>query len=113
MNFLKTEDKSMFNKRISYSSVVYSITKGFIDKDSAEFYLYWQDKMDSIDIICLPIVDKVFVLMCKGYKINEILRNLENEYNIKISESDVYNILTDCQCSDIEITIMAKSFFQI
>lgn len=102
----------MFNKRISYSSVVYSITKGFIDKDSAEFYLYWQDKMDSVDISNLSIVDKVFVLMCNRYKINGILRNLEVEYNIKINEDDVYNILTKCQCSDIEITIMVKSFFR-
>lgn len=102
----------MYNKSISYSSVVYSITKGFIDKNSAEFYLYWQDKIDGIDISNLSIVDKVFVLMCNRYNINGILRNLETEYNIKINEDDVYNILVKCQCFDIEITIMAKSFFR-
>ena len=66
--------------------------------------------MDAINSIDLPLVDKVFVLMCQNLKIGSVSWDLEHEYNIKINEDDVYNILTKCQCSDIEITIMAKSF---
>lgn len=100
----------MLNEDINYKSVAYSISKGFIDKEKAKFYLYWEDKIDNIDISIISIVDKVFVLMCQEQRIGVIPYELSREYNIKIKEDDVYNILTKCQCFDIEITVMAKSF---
>ena len=100
----------MINENINYQNIAYRITKGFLSKNSAEFYLYWENKMDAINISNLSLVDKVFVLMCQNPKIGSVPQDLEHEYNIKINEDDAYNILTKCQCFDIEITIMAKSF---
>ena len=102
----------MFNKHVSYSSVVYSITKGYINENSAKFYLYWQDKVDNIDIADFSIVDKVFVLMCRKRTTSGVKREFDVIYNIKIDKSDIDEILINCQCFDIEVTIMAKSFYR-
>jgi len=102
----------MFDGHISYKSVAYSITKGFIDENSAKFYLYWKDKINNIDITNLSIVDKVFVLMCQQKHTGGVKYELEETYNIKINEYDVKDILLQCQCFDIEITVMAKSFYR-
>lgn len=98
------------NNKINYQNIAYRITKGFINRNSAEFYIYWENKINDININNLSLVDKVFVLICQNLKIGSVPLALEHEYNIKISKDDVYNILTKCQCFDIEITIMAKSF---
>lgn len=100
----------MFNEDINYKSIAYSISKGFIDEEKAKFYLYWEDKINNIDISNMSIVDKVFVLMCQEQRLGGVPYELEHKYNVKIIENDAYNILTKCQCFDIEITVMAKSF---
>lgn len=100
----------MTTNKINYQNIAYRIAKGFLSKNSAEFYLYWENKINNINISSISLVDKVFVLMCLNLKIGSVPLALEYEYNIKISKDDVYNILTKCQCFDIEITIMAKSF---
>ncbi len=100
----------MIKENINYPIIVYRITKDFLCKNSAEFYIYWENKIDNINIDNLSLVDKVFVLMCQNLKIGGVPWELDCEYNIKINEDDVYNILSGCQCFDIEITIMAKSF---
>lgn len=96
--------------KINYQDIAYRITKNFINKNSAEFFLYWENKINNINIRSLSLVDKVFVLMCLNHKIGGVPLDLEYKYNIEISKDDIYNILTKCQCFDIEITIMAKSF---
>lgn len=98
------------NNKINYQNIAYRITKGFLNRNSAEFYLQWENKINNITIDDKPIVDKIFILMCRNWKIGGILLELERRYNIKISKEDAYNILTTCQCFDIEITVMAKSF---
>lgn len=100
----------MFNKNINYKSVAYSISKGFIDEEKAKFYLYWEDKIENINMSNMSIVDKVFILMCQNQRIGWIPHELEHCYEINIEEDEVYKILINCQCFDIEITVMAKSF---
>ncbi len=95
---------------INYQNIAYRITKGFLSKNSVEFYLYWENKIDNINIDNLSLVDKIFVLMCNHFKIGGVSWDLDHKYNIRINKDDVYSILTKCQCFDIEITIMAKSF---
>lgn len=96
----------------SYESLAYSIIKGFINEDKAKFYLYWKDKINTINITNMPIVDKIFVLMCQEHKVGGVKWELKHTYNLDIDEDDVYYILKDCQCYDIEITAMAKSFLR-
>lgn len=96
--------------KIRYKSIAYAIHKGFLNKEDAEFYIYWGHKLDSIVIDDLPLVDKVFVLMCINQNFGEVHYDLEHEYKVLIDKNDVYNILVNCQSSDIEITVMAKSF---
>lgn len=100
----------MFNEDVNYKSVAYSINKSFIDEKKSKFYLYWNDKINNIDLSNLSTVDKVFVLMCQNQKIGDVTWELVQNYNINLEEDDVYDILTNYQCSDIEITAMAKSF---
>lgn len=97
-------------KQIRYQNIAYAITKDFLNNEKAEFYLYFQNKLNDIDIASMSLVDKVFILMCKKYKISRVLLELNHKYNIRINKDDTYNILTKCQCFDIEITVMAKSF---
>lgn len=99
----------MFNN-IPYRSIAYAITKRYLNKDSAEFYLYWEEKLNNVDFPKLSMVDKVFVIMCQWQRIGSTWRELKEEHQINITEDDVYNILLNCQCYDIEITAMAKSF---
>lgn len=98
------------NNKINYQNIAYRIAKGFLSRNSAEFYLQWEDKINNITIDDKSIVDKIFILMCRNCKISGILLELEHRYTIKINKEDVNNILTKCQCFDIEITVMAKSF---
>lgn len=98
------------NNEINYQSIAYRIAKGFLSRNSAEFYLQWENKINNITIDDKPLVDKIFILMCRNWKIGGILLELEHKYNIKINKDDIYNILTECQCFDLEITVMAKSF---
>mgnify|MGYP001045719043 FL=1 len=51
--------------------------------------------------------------ICQNLKIGGLLLDLEYKYNINVSKNDVYNILVECQCFDIEITIMPKFFCDI
>ena len=96
--------------RIHYKSIAYAIHKGFLNKESAKFYTYWEYKLDNIVINDLSLVDKIFVLMCINQNFGEVHYKLEHEYKVIIDKNDVYNILVNCQSLDIEITVMAKSF---
>jgi hypothetical protein len=100
-------------KRISYQSIAYSVTHSFLNDIIAKDYLYLEDKLNNINIEELSLVDKIFVVMCVNYRHKAISTKnyLRREYNIEVSEDDIFHVLLECQCSDIEITAMAKAFF--
>lgn len=100
----------MFNNNINYKSIAYSVVKHFLNKDSVEFYLYWENKISNIDVSELSLIDKIFVIMCQEQKLGMTWFELKNEYQVDINKDNVYDILLNYQCSDIEITVMAKSF---
>lgn len=97
---------------ISYQRIAYLVTRNFLDEVIAKDYLHLKDKLDNINIEELSLVDKIFVSMCIAYK-HKILTTqnyLRREYNIEVSEDDVFHVLLECQCFDIEITAMAKAY---
>lgn len=100
----------MFDNDINYKSIAYSVTKGYLDERTAKFYLHWQEKLKNIDFMNLSLVDKVFVVMCQEQKLGSTWWELKQEHHIVMEEKEVYDILLNCQCYDIEITAMAKSF---
>jgi uncharacterized protein YlxP (DUF503 family) len=99
-------------KRISYQSIAYLVTHNFLNDIIAKDYLYLEDKLNNINIKELSLVDKIFVVMCTEYKHKThcVTNELKQEYNIEISEDDVFHVLLECQCFDIEITAMAKAY---
>ena len=99
-------------KRISYQRIAYLVTHNFLNKNIAKDYLYLEDKLNNIKFEELSLVDKVFVVMCVNYKHKVISTKnyLRREYNITVSEDDVFHVLLECQCFDIEITAMAKAY---
>ena len=99
-------------KRISYQRIAYSVTHSFLDEIMAKDYLYLEDKLNNIKFEELSLVDKVFVVMWFNYKHKVISTKnyLRREYNITVSEDDVFHVLLECQCFDIEITAMAKAY---
>lgn len=99
-------------KRISYQRIAYSVTHSFLDEIMAKDYLYLEDKLNNIKFEELSLVDKIFVVMCVNYKHKVISTKnyLRREYNITVSEDDVFHVLLECQCFDIEITAMAKAY---
>ena len=99
-------------KRISYQRIAYLVTHNFLNDIIAKDYLYLEDKLNNINFEELSLVDKIFVVMCVNYrhKVISTKNHLRREYNIEISEDDVFHVLLECQCFDIEITAMAKSY---
>lgn len=99
-------------KRISYQRIAYSVTHSFLDEIMAKDYLYLKDKLNNINIEELSLVDKIFVIICVNYrhKVISTKNYLRRKYNIEISEDDVFHVLLECQCFDIEITAMAKAY---
>lgn len=99
-------------KRISYQRIAYSVTHSFLDEIMAKDYLYLEDKLNNINFEELSLVDKIFVAMCISYrhKVVSTKNYLRREYNITISEDDVFHVLLKCQSFDIEITAMAKAY---
>ena len=100
-------------KRISYQRIAYSVTHSFLDEIMAKDYLYLEDKLNNIKFEELSLVDKVFVVMCVNYKHKVISTKnyLRREYNITVSEDDVFHVLLECQCFDIEITAKAYLYY--
>lgn len=99
-------------KRISYQSIAYLVTHNFLDEVIAIDYLYLEGKLNNINFEDLSLVDKIFVVMCTEYKHRThcVTNELKYEYNIEISEDDVFHVLLECQCFDIEITAIAKAY---
>ena len=99
-------------KRISYQRIAYSVTHSFLDEIMAKDYLYLEDKLNNIKFEELSLVDKIFVAMCIEYphKTHCVAGELKYEYSIEVSEDDVFHVLLECQCFDIEITAMAKAY---
>lgn len=99
-------------KRISYQSIAYLVTHNFLNNIIAKDYLYLKNKLSNVNFEDLSLVDKIFVVMCTEYKHRTycVTKELEFEYNIEVSEDDVFHVLLECQCFDIEITAMAKAY---
>ena len=99
-------------KRISYQRIAYLVTHNFLNENIAKDYLYLEDKLNNINFEELSLIDKIFVAMCTEYKHKThcVTNELKQEYNIEVSEDDVFHVLLECQCFDIEITAMAKAY---
>lgn len=99
-------------RNISYLSIAFLVYRNLLSKNIAKDYLYLEDKLNNINFEELSLVDKIFVAMCVNYRHRVISAKnyLRREYNIEISEDDVFHVLLECQCFDIEITAMAKAY---
>lgn len=99
-------------KHISYQSIAYLVTHNFLNEEIAKDYLYLENKLSNVNFEDLALVDKIFVVMCTEYphKTHCVTGELKYEYNIEISEDDVFHVLLECQCFDIEITAIAKAY---
>lgn len=97
---------------IPYQKIAYDINRSFLDENIAKSYLHLKEKLDSINIEEISLIDKIFVVMCLSCRHSSfaVTKELKYEYNIEVSDDDVFHILLECQCSDIEITAMAKAF---
>lgn len=93
-------------KRISYQSIAYLVTHNFLNDVIAKDYLYLEDKLNNINFEKLSLIDKIFIIMCTEHPHTTycVAGELKYEYNINVSEDDVFHVLLECQCFDIEIT---------
>lgn len=99
-------------KYILYQRIAYLVTHNLFSENIAKDYLHLEDKLNNINFEELSLVDKIFVVMCTEYKHRThcVAGELKYEYNIEVSEDDVFHVLLECQCFDIEITAMAKAY---
>lgn len=99
-------------RNISYLSIAFLIYRKLLSEDIAKDYLYLEDKLNNINFEKLSLIDKIFIVMCTEHPHTTycVTGMLKYEYKINVSEDDVFHVLLECQCFDIEITAMAKAY---
>lgn len=105
------ESMSIINQSINYSSIIHAIKKGFLSDKNIEFYKYFQNKIEQIDVNNISLIDKIFVLTSKYRSVSSAHRHLMKDYDILISEKDFVDVIRNYQCYDLEITLISKLYF--